>query len=101
MSRVDDLIKENISENGEILTLKEKMLGFRGTMELAGKEALSKVKVFVFSGNQCADEGVEALLDSPYLANLETLNLNHNEIGDDGAISLANTKKLPKLNNLS
>ena len=51
--------------------------------------------------DQIADEGLEALADSPYLQNLELLNANHNEIGDDGAIAIANTENLPNLKDLS
>jgi hypothetical protein len=34
MSRIDDLIKENLSEDGTVLSLREKYIGLRGTMEL-------------------------------------------------------------------
>ena len=58
---------------------------------------LANVKELVIPGNQCADEGAEALANSPHLGNLEMLNLNHNDIGDDGAIAIANSEKFPKL----
>ena len=69
MSRVDDLIKENLSENGEILTLKEKMLGLRGTMELAGKEVLSKLRGVILNilglTLLCALDGPATLMQTP------------------------------------
>ncbi|SVD19344.1 uncharacterized protein METZ01_LOCUS372198, partial [marine metagenome] len=99
--RIDDLIKENSSPNGEIINLREKYLGLRGIMEVASNPVLKNVKELILPGNQCADEGAEAIAQSPYLENLESLNLNHNEIGDEGAIAIANSDKLPKLTSLS
>ena len=87
--KIDELIQQNISPDGTILNLREKFIGLRGIMELAGNPVLKSVKELILPGNQCADEGVEALAESPYLENLEILNLNHNDIGDDGAIAIA------------
>ena len=97
MSKVDKLLKENISEDGTIINLREKFLGIRGMMELAENPALANVRELVLTGNQCADEGAEALANSPHLGNLEMLNLNHNDIGDEGAIAIANSENFPKL----
>ncbi|MBT6594942.1 MAG: hypothetical protein HOB34_02485, partial [Nitrospina sp.] len=91
MSKIDDLLKDCLLEDGTILHLRDKYIGVRGCMELATKEALKSVKQLIVPGNQIADEGLEALADSPYLGNLEVLNINHNDIGDDGAIALANS----------
>ena len=93
MGKIDDLIKENLSENGEVLTLRDKFLGVRGIMQLADNPALATIKKLVLSSNQTCDEGAEALADSPHLGNLEHLNLNHNDIGDDGAIAIANSDR--------
>ena len=85
MSRIDDLIKENLSEDGTVLSLREKYIGLRGTMEVFTKgDILQKVKVLTYSGNQMGDEGAEAIAECPYLTNLENLILNLNEIGDEG-----------------
>ena len=96
MLNIDDLIKDNITPDGEVLTLREKFLGVRGIMRLADNPALATVKKLVLPANQASDEGAEALANSPYLENLEHLNLNHNEIGDDGAVALANSDKTSK-----
>ena len=85
MSKLDDILKESFHENGTILILRDKYIGIRGCMELAKKESLKTVKQLVLPGNQIFDEGLEALTESPYLGNLELLNANQNEIGDDGA----------------
>jgi Ran GTPase-activating protein (RanGAP) involved in mRNA processing and transport len=102
MSRIDDLIKENLSEDGTVLSLREKYIGLRGTMELFTKgDILQKVKVLTYSGNQIGDEGAESIAECPYLKNLENLVLNLNEIGDEGAILLANSPNLPKVTQMS
>jgi len=102
MSRIDDLIKENLSEDGTVLSLREKYIGLRGTMELFTKgDVLKNLKVLTYSGNQIGDEGAESIAECPYLANLENLILNHNEIGDEGAVALANSTNLPKVTQLS
>jgi len=101
MSNVEKFFKENMSEDGAVLNLRDKFLGLRGSMELAENPALATVKELILPGNQCADEGAEALANSPHLGNLEMLNLNHNDIGDDGAIAIANSEKLPNLKSLS
>ena len=101
MSRIDDMIKENMSEDGTILNLRDKYIGLRGTMEVCQKEILKTVKVLTLSGNQTGDEGIDALVECPYLQNVETLNLNQNDIGDEGGIALANATNLPKLTSLS
>ena len=71
MGRMATLIKENISEDGTILNLREKYIGIRGGMELGAMKELENVRELILPGNQLADEGVEALANSPYLANLE------------------------------
>ena len=43
MSKIDDLVKENLLEDGTILHLRDKYIGIRGCMELATKEALKTV----------------------------------------------------------
>ena len=86
MSKIDDFIKDNLLEDGTILHLRDKYIGIRGCMELASKEQLKTVKQLIVPGNQIADEGLEALADCQYLGNLEILNINHNDIGDDGAV---------------
>ena len=45
--------------------------------------------------------GIEALIECPYLQNVETLNLNQNDIGDEGGVALANATNFPKLTSLS
>ena len=47
MSKIDDLIKECISPDGTILNMRDKFIGLRGAMELAGKPALANVKELV------------------------------------------------------
>ena len=76
MSKVEKLLKENMSDDGTVVNLRDKFLGLRGVMELAGIPARANVKELVIPGNQCADEGAEALANSSYLGNLEMLNLN-------------------------
>ena len=47
MSKIDDLVRDNLLENGTILNLRDKYIGIRGCMELATKEALKTVKQLI------------------------------------------------------
>ena len=60
MLNIDDIIKDNITPDGEVLTLREKFLGVRGIMRLADNPALATVKKLVLPANQASDEGAEA-----------------------------------------
>ena len=73
MSKIDDILKDSFHEDGTILILRDKYIGIRGCMELATKASLKTVKQLILPGNQIADEGLEALAESPYLENLELL----------------------------
>ncbi|SVD83254.1 uncharacterized protein METZ01_LOCUS436108, partial [marine metagenome] len=55
MSKVEKLLKENMSDDGTVVNLRDKFLGLRGVMELAGIPELANVKELVIPGNQCAD----------------------------------------------
>ena len=65
MSKIDEILKDSFHEDGTILILRDKYIGIRGCMELATKEALKTVKHLILPGNQIADEGLEALAESP------------------------------------
>ncbi len=52
MSKIDDLLKDCLLEDGTILLLRDKYIGIRGCMELATKEVLKSVKQLIVPGNQ-------------------------------------------------
>jgi len=62
MSKIDDLLKDCLLEDGTILLLRDKYIGIRGCMELATKEVLKSVKQLIVPGNQILDEGLEGRL---------------------------------------
>ena len=50
MSKVEKLLKENMSDDGTVVNLRDKFLGLRGVMELAGIPELANVKELVIPG---------------------------------------------------
>ena len=67
---IDRLIDESLSEGDDTIELKGKFIG---------------------------DEGVEALIQSPKLVNIEDLDLSNNSITWRGAVQLFQCKKFKKL----
>src|SRR5262249_51329891 len=64
---------------------------------LAGCEHLANLRTLRLGQNSIGDEGVEAIGDSPWLANLETLVLHGNLIGNAGAVALATSRSLNQM----
>ena len=44
MSKIEKLLKENMSDDGTVVNLSDKFLGLRGVMELAGNPELANVR---------------------------------------------------------
>ena len=42
MSKIDDIVKENLLEDGTILLLRDKYIGIRGCIEISTKEVLKR-----------------------------------------------------------
>jgi Ran GTPase-activating protein (RanGAP) involved in mRNA processing and transport len=68
--------------------------------ELARCDALRELTSLDLGWNQIGPAGARALATSPVLANLEWLNLYHNDILDEGACALA-AAQLPRLRGLN
>ena len=49
MGKVEKLLKENMSEDGVVVNLRDKFLGLRGVMELAENPALANVRELVLT----------------------------------------------------
>jgi uncharacterized protein (TIGR02996 family) len=68
--------------------------------ELLQRTHLANLTTLDLGGNKIGDEGAVALASSPHLAKLTSLDLNMNEIGDEGAVALASSRHLANLTTL-
>ena len=64
MSKVDDLIRDRLSKDGEVLSLKAQFLREVGAKELAEDETMNGVRALDLSQNSIGDEGVKAIAES-------------------------------------
>ena len=94
--RLDELIRDRLSPDGQVLSLKAQFIREVGAKALAQKEELRNLRALDLTQNDIGDEGVKAIAESEVLSNLTTLNLKSNRIGDEGARYLANSKTLKK-----
>jgi hypothetical protein len=85
------------------------LLGETEIIALAAAPALSRVTKLILTANRIGDRGVQALVSSPYLANLKSLSLDgiqsggsicSNEITDAGSQALAGCAHLANLEQL-
>ena len=72
MSKVDDLIRDRLSKDGEVLSLKAQFLREVGAKELAENETMKGVRALDLSQNSIGDEGVKAIAKSALFVNLRT-----------------------------
>ncbi|MDP6712264.1 MAG: hypothetical protein QGG38_06200, partial [Nitrospinaceae bacterium] len=63
-------------------------------------ETMKEITWLDLDDNQLGDEGVRELADCELLANVQYLNLNKNGVTDEGLIHLARSKYLTKLKRL-
>jgi uncharacterized protein (TIGR02996 family) len=68
--------------------------------DLAASPHLAQLSTLDLTANKIGDEGVKALVASPHLAQLTTLLLARNEIGQDGGQWLASSPHLARLSTL-
>ena len=79
MPNIDELIRDRLSKDGQVLNLKAQFLREVGAIELVQKESLKEVRALDLSQNGIGDEGVKALAQSTVLVNLRNLNLASTE----------------------
>ena len=99
--RIDELIRERLSPDGQVLSLKAQFIREVGAKALAQKEELKNLRALDLTQNDIGDEGAKAIAESEIFSNLRTLNLKSNRIGDDGAFYLANSKTLKNLRSMA
>ena len=63
MPNIDDLIREKLSSDGQVLNLKAQFLREVGAKELAKREELKNVRSMDLSQNGIGDEGVKAIAE--------------------------------------
>ncbi|HCG73873.1 MAG TPA: hypothetical protein DE038_11310, partial [Nitrospina sp.] len=80
MPNLDDLIRDHLSKDGQVLNLKAKFLREVGAKELAKREDLKEVRAMDLSQNGIGDEGVKAIAESEVFVHLRNLNLASNLI---------------------
>ena len=61
MPNIDDLIRDKLSNDGQVLNLKAAFLREVGAKELAKREELKEVRALDLSQNGIGDEGVRAI----------------------------------------
>ena len=67
---------------------------------VVGSENSKNLTSMDLSGNQIGDKGAIAIANSPHLANLKSLDLYHNQITEKGMEALLNSKTLKSLESL-
>ena len=97
MADIIQLIKDRMSKDGQILSLKAQFIRELGAQKLSECDLISNLRSLDLAQNDIGDDGVKAIAESPHLSNLRTLNLKSNHITDMGAEYLANSKTLKNL----
>ena len=69
MPNIDELIRDRLSKDGQVLNLKAQFLREVGAIELVQKESLKELRALDLSQNGIGDEGVKALAQSTVLVN--------------------------------
>ncbi|MFO0880521.1 MAG: TIGR02996 domain-containing protein [Gemmataceae bacterium] len=82
--------------NVEILDLENNFLDDHAFEELFASPYLTRVRTLLLWSNRMADHGMEALTQAR-MPGLTRLDLSHNQIGDEGALTLANSELLGRL----
>ena len=68
---------------------------------IAGFEPIKKVTSLIITHNAFDAEALQILIDSPYIQNIDYLQLGSNLLGDEGVRLLANTEKFRNVHTLS
>ena len=74
MPNLDELIRDKLSKDGQVINLKAQFLREVGAKELACREELKEVRAMDLSQNGIGDEGVKAIAESNVFGNLRNLN---------------------------
>jgi len=93
----DVLFKESIKRNGKILNLSGKKIGDEGIEHLIASQYLKEVEKIDLRYNEITAIGAELLAKMLPLPKLKSLILRHNILGDTGATALAKSGSFPNL----
>jgi len=86
---IDRLIDESLSEGGDTIELKGKFLGDEGVEALVKSSKLSNVEDLDLSNNSITWRGAVHLFGCDNFKSLKRLYLNDNNISNKGALALA------------
>jgi Ran GTPase-activating protein (RanGAP) involved in mRNA processing and transport len=93
----DVLFKESLKRNGKILNLSGKKIKDEGVQHLVSSGFLKNVEKIDLRYNEITTAGARLLAKVSQLPKLKSLILRHNILGDDGVTALAKSDSFPNL----
>jgi Ran GTPase-activating protein (RanGAP) involved in mRNA processing and transport len=91
------LFKESLNHDGKILNLAGKKIRDKGIEHLVASKILKNLEKIDLRYNEITVVGAKLLAKIPPLPNLKSLILRHNILGDGGAMALAKSNSFPNL----
>jgi len=97
LEETEELVRDNLSENGKILDLTACYIKELGAKDVANFEFLRDLETLELGTNQIGIKGVKHIATSKCLTNLISLNLFYNNIGNEGLKHVAISDNLLSL----